>query len=101
MHLSLFKGTYYLGSCHNLEPNIFPSVPSTQSLRNTMIIFNVDSFCLRTATEVSISHVDSPAHFFIHYKHTWDSLEALSAELNEFFQVNKVSFIIRIFQPLT
>ena len=53
-----------------------------------MIIFNVDSFCLRTATEVSISHVDSPAHFFIHYKHTWDSLDALSAELNEFFQVS-------------
>ncbi|XP_027041695.1 tudor domain-containing protein 7-like [Pocillopora damicornis] len=39
-----------------------------------------------TATKVSISHVDSPAHFFIHYKHTWDSLDALSAELNEFFQ---------------
>lgn len=88
MHPSLFIGTYYPGLCHNLEPNIFPSVPTTQSLSNTMIILNVCSFCFRTACEVSISHVDSPAHFFIHYKHTWDSLDALSAELNEFFQVN-------------
>ena len=29
VHPYLFIRTYYLGSCHNLEPNIFPSVPTT------------------------------------------------------------------------
>ncbi|KAJ7307844.1 hypothetical protein OS493_040417, partial [Desmophyllum pertusum] len=32
------------------------------------------------------SHVDSPAHFFIHYKNNWESIDTLSSKLNEFFQ---------------
>ncbi|RMX47663.1 hypothetical protein pdam_00013604 [Pocillopora damicornis] len=54
-----------------------------------------------TATKVSISHVDSPAHFFIHYKHTWDSLDALSAELNEFFQEDDAWYRARITEMKT
>ncbi|KAJ7361830.1 Tudor domain-containing protein 1 [Desmophyllum pertusum] len=39
-----------------------------------------------STTEVSVSHVDSPVHFFIHYKNNWETIDTLSSKLNDFFQ---------------
>ena len=42
---------------------------------------------------MSVSHVDNPAHFFVHHKYNWDTIEALSTKLNEFYQVRYNQFL--------
>ena len=44
-------------------------------------------FFFRSVSEVTVSHVDDPTHFFIQQNHNWEQNEALSTKLNEFFQV--------------
>jgi len=44
-------------------------------------------FYFRASSQASVSHVDNPAHFFIHHKSDWDTIDALSSKLNEFYRV--------------
>ena len=64
---------------------LFSPVPLSPDNQDSTTVHFV--FCFRSMTEVSVSHVDSPAHFFIHHKHNWDTIDALSTKLNEFYQV--------------
>ena len=41
----------------------------------------------RTVSEVTVSHIDDPTHFFIQHNDAWEQIEALGSKLNEFFQV--------------
>ena len=50
-------------------------------------------FYFRASSEVSVSHVDNPAHFFVHHKNNWDTIDALSTKLNEFYQVRYSQFL--------
>lgn len=45
-------------------------------------------FCFfRSVSEVAVSHIDTPTHFFIQYNQNWKQIEALGNKLNTFFQV--------------
>lgn len=90
----------YLGDNVIVYPsNLGKDDPPREASSNEMngeSIKSVELYTLRpqelpgmgSVLEVTVSHVDSPTHFFVQYKHNWKQIEALGTKLNIFFQSN-------------
>ena len=79
-------------------PNPFPSPALQHDLQCKLLHFNslFNFFPFRTTSEVTVSHIDNPAHFFIQHNHNWEQIETLSTRLNEFFQVRYLFMVMVI-----
>ena len=44
-------------------------------------------FHVRATREVSVSHIESVSHFFVHYKSNWEKIDNLQSQLEDFFLV--------------